>query len=85
MFQPAEILRSRPANTEFIDEMILKRPMIISADNPLPVFIRNDMRTLGMSREEYFYLYERILHYNRHCCSLDHLPVSNMAKTQLRL
>jgi predicted RNA binding protein YcfA (HicA-like mRNA interferase family) len=33
----------------------LKRPIVIPADNPLPVFIiRNNIRTLGLSREEYF-------------------------------
>ena len=33
----------------------LKRPIVIPADNDLPVFvIKNNLRTLGVSREVYF-------------------------------
>jgi predicted RNA binding protein YcfA (HicA-like mRNA interferase family) len=33
----------------------LKRPIVVPADDPIPVFIiRNNMRTLGLGREEYF-------------------------------
>jgi predicted RNA binding protein YcfA (HicA-like mRNA interferase family) len=35
----------------------LKRPIVIPADDAIPVFIiRNNLRTLGLSREEYFEL-----------------------------
>jgi predicted RNA binding protein YcfA (HicA-like mRNA interferase family) len=35
----------------------LKRPIVIPLDNELPVFIiKNNLRTLGLSRERYFQL-----------------------------
>jgi predicted RNA binding protein YcfA (HicA-like mRNA interferase family) len=37
----------------------LRRPIVVPADDPIPVFIiRNNMKTLGISREEYFKLLE---------------------------
>jgi predicted RNA binding protein YcfA (HicA-like mRNA interferase family) len=39
----------------------LKRPIIITADNDVPVFIlRNNLRTLGISLEEYLEIIEKI-------------------------
>jgi predicted RNA binding protein YcfA (HicA-like mRNA interferase family) len=35
----------------------LKRPVVVPMDNELPVFIiKNNLRTLGLSRERYFQL-----------------------------
>lgn len=37
----------------------LKRPIVIPAEDEIPVFIiRNNLRTLGLSRDEYFKLLE---------------------------
>jgi len=39
----------------------LKRPIVIPADDELPVFIiRNNLRTLGLSHEEYLELLKNI-------------------------
>ncbi len=39
----------------------LKRPIVITADKEVPVFIiRNNLRTLGMSPEEYTNIIEQI-------------------------
>lgn len=39
----------------------LKRPVIITADAEVPVFIiRNNLRTLNMSLEEYFTIIEQL-------------------------
>jgi predicted RNA binding protein YcfA (HicA-like mRNA interferase family) len=38
----------------------LTRPIVIPADDAIPVFIiRNNLRTLGLSREEYLKLLEK--------------------------
>lgn len=43
------------------DRIDLKRPVVFTADREVPVFIiRNNLRTLGMSREEYFEILKRI-------------------------
>jgi len=43
------------------DRSDLKRPIVFTADREVPVFIiRNNLRTLGMSVEEYLEIIKRI-------------------------